>query len=126
MPRLSSAEARIIRSMLGERFGLGSPLVVQVESLQLRPRHMTGVGYWVDFQNATGGQRAPVSNTELSEDYRTTRKAPLDMVGFTLFIRDGYPSSLEGYTYGDVAWPDEPMEEWLILDRVETPHQKTK
>lgn len=126
MPRLNSVEARIVRSMLGERFGPGSPLVPQVEYLQIKPRHLTGVGYWADFQNTKEVQKAPVSNTELSEDYRTKKNAPLDLVGFTLFIRDGYLSSFEGYTYGDIAWPDEPIEEWLILDPVEAPQQKAK
>jgi hypothetical protein len=55
-------------------------------------------------------------DTELSVDLRTKLEPPQDLVGFTLFIRDGYLSSFEGYTFGDVRWPDKLMEEWLIFD----------
>jgi hypothetical protein len=34
-----------------------------------------------------------------------------------LFIRDGLLASFEGYTFGDVRWPDELMEHWLIFDK---------
>jgi len=49
-----------------------------------------------------------------------------DLVGFTLFIRAGVVSFLEGYTHGDVAWPEGLMEDWLIVDAAEAQHQKVK
>jgi hypothetical protein len=52
----------------------------------------------------------------LSEDLRTTLLAPCDVVGSTLFIRNGYLTSFECYTFGHVDWPDEQMEDWLIFD----------
>ena len=55
-------------------------------------------------------------NIEISEGYRTLLNAPCDLVGFTLFIREGYLSFLEGYTFGGVRWPDELMEKWLIFN----------
>jgi hypothetical protein len=38
------------------------------------------------------------------------------IVGFTLFINGGFITSFEGYTW-DVAWPEELMEDRLILDQ---------
>jgi hypothetical protein len=35
-----------------------------------------------------------------------------------LFIRGGYLGFLEGYTFGDVKWPDDLMGKWLVLDPV--------
>ena len=115
VPRLSSLELRIIRSMLVEEFGSTSPLLDRVASLEFKSRHMTGTGYYVNFSNPADLPPINKLNTELSENLQTTRPGPCDMVGFTLFIRDGYFSSFEGYTFGDVRWPDELMEHWLVF-----------
>ena len=104
--------------MLAKQFGSGSPLAERAASLEFDARHMTGTGYYVQFRNSKKLPRASISNTELSEDHKTNRPEPCDLVGFTLFIRDGYLSSFEGYTFGDVRWPDDKMEEWLVQDAV--------
>jgi hypothetical protein len=116
MSRLSAAELRIIRTMLSKRFGPTSPLLGRLASLEFDTRHMTGTGYWIQFTNAKDLPRADALNAELSEDLRTSLAEPVDLVGFTLFIRDRYLTSFEGYTFGDVQWPDAIMGEWLIFD----------
>jgi hypothetical protein len=102
--------------MLVGKFGSSLPLLDRIPSLEFEARHMTGTGYYVDFSNAKDLPRLDTLNTELSEDLRTNLPPPCDVMGFTLFIRDGYLTSFEGYTFGDVGWPDEPMENWLIFD----------
>lgn len=77
---------------------------------------MTGVGVFVNLLIPEKAARVEGVNSEISEGYRTSLDAPCDLVGFTLFIREGYLSWLEGYTFGDVKWPNEPMEDWLVLD----------
>jgi hypothetical protein len=118
MPRLSSPELRIIHSMLINEFGPTKPLLDQIASLKFDTRHMTGTGYYVTFSNPKELPRLDQLNTELTEGLKTSLKSPADLVGFTLFIRDGYLSSFEGYTFGDVRWPEEPMENWLVVDAV--------
>ena len=118
MLRLSSPELRIIRSMLAEKFGTTSPILDGISSLEFETRHMTGTGYYVNFSNPQDLPPLNKLNTELSGDLRTTLPAPHDVVGFTLFIRDGYLDSFEGYTFGDAGWPDGLMENWLIFDAV--------
>jgi hypothetical protein len=119
MPRLSSPELRIIRSMLAREFGPSMPQLDLIESLSFDTRHMTGTGYYVTFANAKHLPRLDLLNTELSEDLRTSLPPPADLVAFTLFVRSGCFSSFEGYTFGDVRWPSEPMEDWLLLDENE-------
>jgi hypothetical protein len=102
--------------MLVEKFGPNSPLLGRIPSLEFETRQMTGTGYYVNFSNTKDLPPINKLNTELSEDLRTTLPEPCDMVGFTLFIRDGYLTSFEGYTFGDVRWPDALMEQWLIFD----------
>jgi hypothetical protein len=116
MLRLSSPELRIIRSLLSREFGPTTPLFDQIASLTFDARHMTGTGYYVTFSNAKQQIGANQLNTELSEDLRTTLDPPANLVGFTLFVRDGYLSSFEGYTFGDVPWPDAAITKWLIFD----------
>jgi hypothetical protein len=118
MPRLSSPELRIIRSMLVEKFGTTSRLLDGISSLKFETRHMTGTGYYVKFSNPHDLPPINKLNIELSSDLRTTLPAPRDVVGFTLFIRNGYLDSFEGYTFGDVSWPDELMDDWLIFDAI--------
>jgi hypothetical protein len=112
--------------MLTKRFGPRSPLESQLPLAKFDIRHMTGKGYFIEFSLPKSVSIGTDLNTELSEDYRTKRLFPVDFVGFTLFVRKGRLSSFEGYTYGDAVWPEEPLDEWLILDPVEAPHQKAK
>jgi hypothetical protein len=87
----------------------------QLAAASVENRRMTGVGIFVDLLISKKAARVNQINTEISEGYRTLLDAPRDLVGFTLFIREGYLSFLEGYTFGDVKWPAEPMEKWLLL-----------
>jgi hypothetical protein len=116
MPRLSSPELQIIRSMLVEKFGATSPLLDAICSLEFKTRHMTGTGYYINFSNPQDLPPIDKLDTELSEDLQTTLPAPCDVVGSTLFIRDGYLASFECYTFGDVGWPEGLMKNWLIFD----------
>jgi hypothetical protein len=102
--------------MLVEKFGTTSPLLDRISSLKFKTRHMTGTGYYINFSNPQDLPPINTLNTELSEDLRTTLPGPRNVVGFTLFIRNGYLASFEGYTFGDVSWPDRPMENWLNFE----------
>ena len=118
---LSPAEARIIRAMLIKQYGADTALLGQVSALGFDTRHLTGTGYYEIFQKPEGLPPADIVNNEITEYLTTSLPPPCDSVGFTLFIRDGYLSSFEGYTFGDVRWPDEPMEDWLFLNAARAP-----
>jgi hypothetical protein len=60
------------------------------------------VGLFIDLLITGKAARIDRINAEISEGYRTILGAPCDLVGFTLFIHEGYLSFLEGYTFGDV------------------------
>jgi hypothetical protein len=126
MAKLSPLEARIIEALVVKEYGRASPLLEQLAAATADKRKMTGTGYFLDLFIGPGIASWGRVNGDASDGYKTTLAPPADLVGFTLFIRDGYMSWLEGYTFGDVAWPGEPMEEWLILEPVEAPHQKAK
>ena len=115
MEALSAAEMQIMQSMLVKKYGPRSKFLDQLAAARVEQRRLSGVGIFVDL--LVPGRVAAVDqiNTEISEDYRTVLDAPGDLVGFTLFIRNGYLSFLEGYTFGDVRWPEELLENWLVL-----------
>lgn len=102
--------------MLVKQYGLRSPFLEQLAVARVEHRRMTGVGIFVDLLIAGKAACVEQINKEISEGYRTLLDAPCDLVGFTLFIRKGHLSFLEGYTFGDVQWPTEPMEDWLVVD----------
>jgi hypothetical protein len=113
---LSAAELQIIRSMIVKQYGLGSPFMDQLAGAGVEKRRMTGMGIFVDLLVAENVGRVDAIDCEITEAYRTSLPSPRDLVGFTLFIRGGYLSFLEGYTFGNEAWPKEAMEDWLIFD----------
>ena len=110
MEALSTVELHIMRAMLVKEYGPDSPFLDQLAAAHVDRRQMTGVGIFVNL--AIPGKIAGVDqiNTEISVGYPTLLDPPGDLVGFTLFIRDGYLSFLEGYTFGSVKWPDDLME----------------
>lgn len=120
MEALSPVELDIIRSMIVKGYGSRSPFLDQLALASVENRRMTGVGIFVNLLVAKNVDHVDDMNSEVSEGYRTRLPAPCDVVGFTLFIREGCLSFLEGYTYGDVRWPKEPLEVWVILDAAQS------
>lgn len=120
METLSAAELRIIRSMLLKTYGPHTHFLDQLSVAGVENRRATGVGVFVDLIIPENAAYVDRINTEISDDCQTVFDAPGDLVGFTLFIRNGYLSLLEGYTFGDVRWPAAAMDEWLILDETDT------
>lgn len=116
MPSLPTIESQIIEALLVKEYGPTSPLLRQLAAATVGSRQMTGTGYYLDLVVGGDAPRADRLNGDASGGFQTRLEPPADLVGFTVFIRDGYLSWLEGYTFGDVKWPDEPMEEWLLLD----------
>ena len=103
--------------MLVKDYGPHSPFLAQLAVAVAKDRRLTGVGVFVDFLITGEAPSVDEVNTEISSDYRTRLDPPCDLVGFTLFIRNGYLSFLEGYTFGDTKWPAEPMDDWLLPDQ---------
>jgi hypothetical protein len=105
--------------MLVKRYGPRSLFLDQLAVARVEHRRITGVGVFVDLLIPGNAACVDQINTEISEGYRTVLAAPGDLVGFTLFIRKGYLSFLEGYTFGAVEWPNQPMGDWLVFDATE-------
>jgi hypothetical protein len=115
MKTFTTAETKI-RAMLLDQYGPGTPFFNQLAVARAANRRRSGVRIFVDFTIAEEAACVDQVNIEISKDYRTLLKPPCDIVGFTLFIRKGYLSFLEGYTFGEVKWPTGPMEDWLVID----------
>jgi hypothetical protein len=78
----------------------------QLAYASVSSRKFTGVGFFTHFAIPPEAPvRRDLHRAELGD---VGAKIPglQDDAGFLLFIRDGVVSFLEGYTYGDAAWPD--------------------
>jgi hypothetical protein len=70
-------------------------------------RDFTGVGFFTgyrikeDIRSVLNGKNFEIDDVIALHD---TLEFPL---GFVLFIRKGYLSTLEGYTFGDETWPND-------------------
>jgi hypothetical protein len=115
----SPAELQIIRSMLIKEYGPNTHFLGNLPSLYFDVRQRTGKGFFEIFSKSDQPEPTGRINDEITEFVRTSLPVPADTVGFTLFIRNGYLSSFEGYTFGDAEWPDAPIEEWLVLAKPE-------
>ena len=69
-------------------------------------RDFTGVGFFTGYQVREG--IPPVLNAKNFEidDVIASHETLKFPFGFILFIRNGYLSTLEGYTFGDDTWPE--------------------
>jgi hypothetical protein len=112
---LYPSERKILRLLLAQKFGGTSAIVSRLRTLRCTSREMTGTGYYLNFDAQHDSTWIDHPDDELSVDFRTRLPPPQDLVGFTLFVRNGRLSWLEGYMFGDVRWPEEPMENWLIV-----------
>jgi hypothetical protein len=113
---LSPIELRIMRSIVTQNFGADSPVLRQLPGLRFDRRNMTGTGYFVQFTPLPEALRVKDVNRAISIDVPTKLPPPQDVVGFTLFVDEGLITSFEGYMFGDVGWPDDLMENWLVVD----------
>ena len=103
---LTPLESAVLDKLLdkpGEPF---STLREQIAHAEVASRELTGVGFFTTFSvPANAPVRRDVPSTEV-----TGVGAAIPQLehgaGFVLFVRDGIASMLEGYTYGDAAWPD--------------------
>lgn len=112
----TASELRIIHAIVVENLGPDSRILKQLAELRFPSRQMTGTGFYVEFDPLPAPLKADAINTAISIDLPTKLPPPQDLAGFTLFIDDGFISSFEGYTFGDVAWPKEPLDDWLKFE----------
>ena len=78
----------------------------QFEHSSIAVRELSGVGFFSNFLVPPDVPRITPSQFEISVDAELTNGLP---VGFTLFVRDGSISMLEGYVFGDAPWPERPV-----------------
>jgi len=127
MEALSKTEREIIREMIVKEYGQGSLFLDQLAGARVENREFTGRGVFVNLRLAENIPPIDQLNSEISRGYKTALPAPADVVGFTLFIRNGRLSFLEGYTFGDWAeWPGELSEDWLVMRPIVPAKQKAR
>jgi hypothetical protein len=114
----SPIELQIMRSIITQNLGTNSPVLRQLPMLRFDHRNMTGTGYFMQFAPLPEALRVEQVNTAISTDLPTHLPAPRDVAAFTMFVDDGLISSFEGYMFGDVKWPDQLLEKWLLVDSI--------
>ncbi len=82
----------------------------QITVASVSDRRFTGVGFYVDFAIPDDVPRLDESvgtkpNFAFGNVGAIFEDANVE-VGFVLFVRDGRIHTLEGYTYGNDAWPE--------------------
>ena len=90
-------------------FGEDSNLAIlreQYKDASVIEREFTGVGFYSTFQTSPKSPRLEIKHSiQLCGVIGQIDELPHG-VGFVLFIKGGVIDCLEGFTYGDVKWPE--------------------
>jgi hypothetical protein len=98
-------EKKIMEMLLTNEHSVAKILKHQYEHSEIKSRKFSGAGFFTKFKIENGIDVAPKKNFEIggvSADVGDNK----GVLGFLLFIRDGYLDWLEGYTMGIDFWPD--------------------
>ncbi|MGH2483438.1 MAG: barstar family protein [Candidatus Limnocylindria bacterium] len=108
-PAVIEGLTKLEQAVLDKLLQLGNPTVealrLQAEHSRVRHREYTGVGFWTEFDVSEVASSAGSADFELSgvgADIPGLEHG----AGFLLFVRNGYLSQLEGFTY-DEPWPQD-------------------
>src|SRR4051812_20594620 len=102
---LTPLESAVLDKLLECHEELLDAIREQLAHASVSSRKFTGVGFFTHFAiPAEAPVRRDLESAELKH-VGAKISGLADGAGFILFIRDGVISFLEGYTYGDAAWP---------------------
>ena len=105
---MNETEAAILRALLaGDREELAI-LRDQAANAEVRAREHTGVGFYTYFSVPPGVPRLENTSRLLLSDVGADVEDVRNGAGFILWVADGLIDCLEGFTYGDDAWPQHP------------------
>ncbi len=88
-------------------------LMKQFESAKVL-EEVDEVGYYANFTIQNKDGFTPIS--KMIPNIIGKNKDGKTVVGFVLFLKDGFIDCLEGYTFGDELWPQ--SDEEIILEQV--------
>jgi len=104
---LTSFEKTIIDALLEGNDPNLSLIKQQLQNIESLERTFTGVGFFIDFQIHPSKIYKLTVNVKPFGDVIAELKGLKYGVGFVLFFKDGYISTLEGYTHSE-DWPETP------------------
>jgi len=99
-------ETNVIKQIITEDSTIAEKLLLQYKSAKVIKREFTGVGFYTDFEIQ---DKSTVILTDFNSELGSLHVTLPELkygIGFVLFIRNGFISLLEGYTYGEEQWPD--------------------
>ncbi len=97
-------ERRVLDMLLAGDLPVLQRLRHQLTLAKVKSRQFTGKGFFTNFESAVDSSSAVTpANFELADIAGKVSGTPC---GFILFIRGGFVSFLEGFTYGEDPWPE--------------------
>jgi hypothetical protein len=103
---LTPLESAVLDKMLAKSGEPFDTIRDQLANASVSSRQFTGAGFFTHFAiPSVAPVRRDLASTEIA-DVGAQIPGLQHGAGFVLFIRDGVISLLEGYTYGDAAWPE--------------------
>jgi hypothetical protein len=102
-----SFENDVMRTILENKFEEIDILKEQYRNSQVLKREFTGCGFFSNFIVNDIEKKLRFENYNMKLSCLGELEGVKDGVGFILFIKDGFIDFLEGYTYGNEAWPEE-------------------
>jgi len=110
--KLTKLESEVLERLIAGGGQDTALLRLQLDRAVIEARTLTGVGFFVDFTVPDGTPKLALGSSELGGVNAELRGAKHD-AGFMLFMKDGYLSTLEGFTY-DEPWPSDADEGYVL------------
>lgn len=110
-PEQLELERLVMARLTGGDGAVPAAAAAQHAVARVTAREHSGVGFFTHFEVPTDAPRIVPPSLEMATD--ATLVGVGEPVGFLLFVRDGVLSMLEGFVYGDGAWPERPrLDAW--------------
>ena len=107
-------EREVMEMIAKENPKYEAKIMAQYEKAHVIKREFTGHGFFTDFDITDPADSLGCGYNNQLGDLTAEFPEVKFGAGFVLFIKNGFIEMLEGYVYGDEAWPDQITEYKLV------------
>lgn len=104
---LSMLEKEVMVTLLDGDDDILATLRKQFGASTVRSRELTGAGFYAHFELKDESLRLVGRPSFHFGDVIANKGDGDDLLGFVLFVKDGFLDYLEGYTFGIEQWPND-------------------
>lgn len=111
-------EREVMEFIAKEKPQFEAKIMAQYEKCRVTSREFTGHGFFTDFEITDPADSFGDGICDPFGSLYIDLPGVKHGAGFVLFVKNGFISMLEGFVYGDEAWPEEIKEYKLTIPKL--------